>query len=258
MKHFQTVILSNERIARDFFEMRFLWDESADPPLPGQFITLRVSLGTSPLLRRPFALSAYDSESKQASIIFRKIGRSTQLLAGKTSGDSLDCIGPLGNSFAPPAEGKRAFLVAGGIGLGPVIFWAASLQKQRPDTLVVFGCRTREFIPNCQGFVLTKPIIVTEDGSEGFKGTTVDFLKSLPRDQLSDAELYCCGPMPMLKACHDFAFARGIRCWVSIEQVMACGVGACMGCVVKMRQRPGFARVCKDGPVFDGELIQWT
>jgi dihydroorotate dehydrogenase electron transfer subunit len=258
MKQKRTEIISNNRIAHDYHEFRFSWDKGAGAPLPGQFVTIRVSQGTSPLLRRPFALSAYDTAADIAAIIYKKIGRSTEIMAGKTAGDRIDWIGPLGNGFTLPPAGSTPVLIAGGTGLGPILFFCAYLRQNGFSPVFIFGCRSKECVPRSPLFKAENPRVATDDGSEGFKGTAVECLESLPGDLLNSGALFCCGPLPMLRACHGLAAARGVPCHVSVEQVMACGVGACMGCVVKLRDEPGYARACKDGPVFDSRKLQWT
>jgi dihydroorotate dehydrogenase electron transfer subunit len=255
MTHFSTTILSNLPVAADFFELRFAWPVSLPSPLPGQFVTIRVSLSTVPLLRRPFAISSYERESGSAAIIYQKRGTATELLTAKAPGDPLDLIGPLGSSFTLPPTGARCIILAGGIGLGPMLFLGRSL---RPPVKFIFGCRTRAHLPQESAFTPLTPIICTDDGSSGFKGTAIDYLRTLSLDGNEPAALFGCGPTPMLKALHDFSLERGWPCQVSIEQVMACGVGACMGCVVPVVGPPGYARVCTEGPVFASKDLLWT
>jgi dihydroorotate dehydrogenase electron transfer subunit len=253
MKHLKPSITSARILCEGFHELTFSWDPSAGIPLPGQFMTIRVAEGTAPLLRRPFAFSGYDTKAGTASIIFQKRGTATQLLAGKEPGDKLDIIGPLGNTFSMPALGQDAVILAGGIGLGPLLFLVSSLVAQKRTTTFIFGARSKSMVPACVLSGITASIC-TDDGSMGFKGTVIDYLRTL---SVANARLYACGPGPMLKACHAFALEHQLACEVSVEQVMACGVGACMGCVVKVVREPGYARACKDGPVFDSRELVW-
>jgi dihydroorotate dehydrogenase electron transfer subunit len=256
MKQFLATILSNHSICSDFFEMTFSWDASVPAPLPGQFFTVRISRDTVPLLRRPFAFSAFDAAAATASMIYQKRGRGTEILTGKKKGDPLDVLGPLGKSFSLPNRGKKALLVAGGIGLGPVMFLANDIRSQGGDVSMVFGCRNAALIPAIDTFYNLSPIICTDDGSSGFKGTTGDYLKSIESSITAQTFVYACGPMPMLKACHDITLRCGCGCFVSVEQVMACGVGACMGCAIRIASG-GYKRACIEGPVFDSREIQW-
>jgi dihydroorotate dehydrogenase electron transfer subunit len=170
----------------------------------------------------------------------------------------MDIIGPLGKPFPFPHAGQNALLVAGGIGLGPILFFASALIGAGIPCTMVFGCRSKENLPASAAFSALQPLICTDDGSAGFRGTAIDYC----HDALSGAvdgrtAVYACGPHAMLKGCHEFARARGAVCHVSVEQIMACGVGACMGCAVRVNHAPGFVRACMEGPVFDSREIAW-
>jgi dihydroorotate dehydrogenase electron transfer subunit len=258
MKHFISRIHSNAIVCEGMYEMVFSWDDDAPSPLPGQFCTIRVSYGTAPLLRRPFAFSAFDPNEKTASIVFKKVGASTEILAGKKCGDALDMIGPLGNSFIGFGQTRNNVLVAGGTGFGPVLFWNRFLRHQKISSLMVFGSASKAGIPVFKGHEDEAVALCTEDGSKGFRGTVVDYLRTLPEQMFRETTLYCCGPRGMLKACHDLALERGSACFVSIEQIMACGVGACMGCAVRVTGDESFSRVCTEGPIFNSKTIIWT
>ncbi|MBD3420292.1 MAG: dihydroorotate dehydrogenase electron transfer subunit [Chitinivibrionales bacterium] len=259
MKQLQAKTISNVYITSDFKKLTFDWPQEAGIPRPGQFVTIRAAQASSPLLRRPFAFSQYDSQYHYASMIYQVRGPSTELIAGKSSGDMIDIVGALGNWFEPSGRGKRHMLIAGGVGLGPMLFYAYDLVANNYDYLLVFGCRESTQVPASVTFEdLEKKVICTDDGSDGFKGTTVDYLKTLPDEVIARSVLYACGPEPMLKACHHFALERGVDCYVSMEQTMACGVGACMGCTVKHASEHHYARVCTDGPIFNSREIVWT
>ncbi len=255
MKQTNTTIISNIPLCPDWFELTFTWDILSGIPMPGQFLTIRIVNQTSPLLRRPFAFSWFDRASSQASIIYQRRGPATALLAGLRTGDTLDCIGPLGNGFEPFISQKSIIAVAGGIGIGPMAFFARTENNNARPIQFVYGCRTASMIPATSWFDDLKTIVCTDDGSVGFKGTTGDYLRSLPANRYSLYDLFCCGPTPMLASCARFAQENNVTCIVSVEQVMACGVGACMGCVVKTID--GFVRSCKDGPVFNAQKLMW-
>jgi dihydroorotate dehydrogenase electron transfer subunit len=227
-------------------------------PAAGNFFTVRVAETSVPLLRRPFAFSGYDPVARHVRAVYLKRGTATSILAGKAAKCLVDVLGPLGNTFAlPPASGK-AIVVAGGIGLGPMLFLRSQLETAHRNSLFVFGARSASGVPALPLFSQPDARICTDDGSQGFAGTTVAYLQTLSGAETSGAVMYACGPMPMLRACHEFAVSRGIRCVVSVEQIMACGVGACMGCAVKVKAAPGFARACTEGPVFESSDIAWT
>lgn len=252
MKQFYGKILGNPMRCGDYFQLEFTWDKTAGRPLPGQFFTIRISDNTVPLLRRPFAFSAFNAEKPSASTIFQKRGRGTEILSAKHKGERLDIIGPLGRPFPVPGKKLKVLLVAGGIGLGPLLFLATQLRGAR----LVFGCRTKGLVPSPGIFSGLKASVCTDDGSRGFQGTAVDYLKSIEQTVSNDTVVYACGPLPMLKSCHEFAAGRGCECFVSVEQVMACGVGACMGCAVKTADG-GYTRACTDGPVFNSKELDW-
>lgn len=255
MKNLKTTIRSITTVAPDFYELCFDWDPAAGVPRPGQFLTVRAAPSCMPLLRRPFAFSAWDTARAGAALIFQRKGPGTAVMAGYRPGDTLDCIGPLGNSFSLPEPGVHPVLVAGGIGLGPMLFLAERIMDNGCEPLFVFGARTAKLVPlvleQQRGF---SPVICTDDGSRGFAGNVVEYLRSVSLPH--PAGLFCCGPHPMLRGCCAFAAEKDIPCEVSVEQVMACGVGACMGCAVKTRT--GYARACKEGPVFCASELVWT
>lgn len=191
-------------------------------------------------------------------MVYKKCGPATEILAGKTAGDPVNIIGPLGNSFVSFKRAGKNILVAGGTGIGPIYFWKRYLDNHDLPALMVLGGRSMAQLPAEALARLSGVALCTEDGSVGFRGTVVDYLRDLKKDRTDDAALFCCGPTAMLKACHEFALERGVECAVSLEQVMACGVGACMGCAVKIKGVSPFARVCTDGPVFNSATVIWT
>jgi dihydroorotate dehydrogenase electron transfer subunit len=258
MKQSKLTVLQNTLISDHLYVMDLSWESDNPAPLPGQFCTIRVSESTAPLLRRPFAFSQFNPESAVASIIYKQCGPATDILAGKQPGDKLDVIAPLGNSFAPYASSTMNILVGGGTGLGPIYFWQQYLAASGFPAITVIGCRSYDQLPALEYPDTTTTAMCTEDGSLGFKGTTVDFLATLPAEQLAQSTIFCCGPMPMMKACFDFSQKYGNECFVSLEQIMACGVGACMGCTIKIHGTQEYARVCTEGPVFNSKIILWT
>lgn len=257
MKNFQSNILRQTAVAEGYKELEFGWPSDCPPPMPGQFLTIRVQDSAIPLLRRPFALSAFNGET--ASIIYQIRGRGTELLSSLPEGSPLDILSPLGNRFSMPAEGETPVLIAGGIGLGPILFLARELDRQGHAPLLIFGCRGRTLIPELPALENGRIQFCTDDGTEGYHGTSVGYLKTLGKDELKNPRLYACGPHPMLRACHDLALSLDIPCETSMEEMMACGVGACMGCAVELDDPVRkYARVCKDGPVFQSRDIKWT
>ncbi len=252
MKFIDARVIDNVSVAEEYYEMSFSWP-SEETPLPGQFLTIRASDRTTPLLRRPFAFSRFDDGV--ARIIYQKRGDATAILAAKTRDEPLNVVGPLGNIFPVPRDSGRPVLVAGGVGIGPIFFFAEHIRAHNP--LLVVGARTRGLLPaeSCPHGIET--VYATDDGSFGFHGTVVDVLKTTYSTD-DNWILYLCGPEPMLKAGHEFATERRVPAWVSLEQTMGCAVGACMGCAVRVTGGLGYARVCTEGPVFDSREIVWT
>lgn len=262
MKQFIAEIVSHGPVSDCFFELVFAWDTAAGVPGPGQFCTLRVSPYTAPLLRRPFAFSAFDQQAKTASIVYKKRGPATELLSGRQAGSTIDVIGPLGNGFLGFAAGCRGpfLLAAGGTGLGPIAFLANHFAKSNSACTVVLGCRTRSQLPRLSMPSSVKVITCTDDGTDGIRGTPLTYLEALTPLQCRGLTVFSCGPAPFLAGCYRWAQGHGLGCYVAMEQVMACGVGACMGCAVRVTDggANGFARACTEGPVFDAGRIAWT
>jgi dihydroorotate dehydrogenase electron transfer subunit len=250
---FEGKVLSNKKICCDCYELKFEWKKTADVPVPGQFFTVGNLEGV--FLRRPFAFSNFDEKKKIATMIFQKRGKGTEDLTTKKRKDYLNIFGPLGEKLFPmPDKGQESLLIAGGIGLGPLLFLAHRIYKIKSPITFIFGCRTKDFITsNLSSF---KPIICTDDGSKGFKGTIGDYLKSDKNIITDNTVIYACGPKPVLKSCHEFAIQHNCECFVSAEQIIACGIGACLGCAIPS-SHGGYVRVCTDGPVFNSKDLKW-
>lgn len=258
MRNFTSTLLTQRDLAQGYKEMTFSWPADAEAPLPGQFLTLKITDNPAPLLRRPFALSGFDRQGGCASIIYQIRGPATRAAAQLETGASLEVLSPLGNSFPLPREDETPLLAAGGIGLGPILYLAAHLDALGFAPRLVFGCRSRALLPALGELTNGSIHYCTDDGSAGFPGSAVDFLRTLDGEALPSPRLYACGPWGMLKGCHDFAREREMPCFAAMEQMMACGVGACMGCVIETVGEKPYARVCKEGPVFDARIIKWT
>jgi dihydroorotate dehydrogenase electron transfer subunit len=256
MTHLQTVVTRVREVADGYLEMGFEWPSFVDDPVPGQFFTLRPGNTSVPLLRRPFAFSA--AERNEARFVFERRGKGTVMLAGKRAGDPLDVLGPLGNWFPAPAPERRPVLLAGGIGIGPVVFFAGRLVRRNQDPLLVIGGRTKSRVPTAIVPSTVDHHFCTDDGSLGFCGTPTDFLRDKRSEVLRDAELFICGPKGLLSAGNELAKEWDVPAWVSVEQTMGCAVGACMGCVVRVHGPEEYARVCSEGPVFPSREIVWT
>lgn len=251
MTDFSSVILLNEPIARDFYRMRFTLPEEATPR-PGQFLSLKDEKPTGTLLRRPFAFS--DAGDGFGEIIYQIRGQTTQSLCRRQPGDRITVLLPCGNGFpTAAADGRLPVLIAGGVGLGPVLFLYRTLKADGKNPLLIAGFRTAAFIPHA--VLPAESIICTDDGSFGFHGNTAAALRQQTAN--SKAVLFSCGPTPMMKAVSAFAEEASFDSYVSLEAMMGCSLGACMGCVVPVKSG-GYRRVCKEGPVFNAGEILWT
>lgn len=265
MREQNTRVVWNRPAASGYYRLGLAVDDGYETAQPGQFVMVRVGSGISPLLRRPFSLLGLIREGDAITgieILFKVVGKGTDILSRAREGDRLSVIGPLGNAFLVPDSCRQLILVAGGVGVPPIRFLAQSLLERDGalDRCVVFiGGRTRDDLVcisefDLPGFLLD---ISTDDGSQGSQGVVT---RSLARAlDAGPADLICaCGPPAMLKAVADIAMARHVACQVSIEAMMACGMGACLGCAVKVSDDDDHYRhVCMDGPVFDAHRLVW-
>lgn len=250
-------IIENRSVSDQYFELVFDYSNFDSEPQPGMFFTVKIDGAFGPVLRRPFAFSGWNPKQGTASALIEKRGNGTHWLAGLASGDTLDILGPLGKAFSFPQRGVRPLLVAGGIGLGPMLFFANVLLARNNQglceaPLLIAGFRTQSLIPKLDFPAGT--LFCTDDGSTGFKGTVLDCILSLS-DALPKV-IYACGPSPMLAALARYASSLALPYEASVEQWMACGIGACMGCAVPMTDGT-YQRACADGPVFNGLAVDW-
>ena len=242
---------------------------------PGQFVMLGLPQDAGLVLRRPFSVLSQDRARKSVEILYSVEGTGTRVLSAVAKGQRLNLLGPLGRRpFTPEAGSGLRVLVAGGRGIAPLIFLAESMASARKGrsrpVLFLAGARTAEELVLLDRIKATEAFVSTDDGSLGRKGTVVGLLKSLGRELSlgcarvgraagADARhlLFGCGPTEMLSALHSYALSEGVPCFVSLEARMACGLGACQGCAVRARDSR-YALVCKDGPVFRSDLIDWA
>jgi dihydroorotate dehydrogenase electron transfer subunit len=235
------------------------WDHPAIEP--GQFVMVKPNSAYDPLLRRPFGIYSV-SKGKGMELLYKVVGRGTAIMAGLAPGEKVDVLGPLGNFFPAPRRGKEVLMVAGGIGVASLKIFA---ERHKNSTLI-YGARTK-VEARLAGDIKklgVRTIITTEDGSAGVKGLVTDVLK---KEMARDSIVYACGPMAMLKAVSKISGEADVKCLVSLERSMACGVGACLGCAVKTLERgmgcnhndaaKTLKMVCADGPVFDATAIDW-
>ncbi|SDB40575.1 dihydroorotate dehydrogenase electron transfer subunit [Pseudobutyrivibrio sp. YE44] len=239
-------VLGQQELAAGVYSL-LLQTKIVDYAIPGQFISIFSNDG-SKLLPRPISICEIDKEYGTLRVVYRVMGQGTEEFSHLKKGDKIQVMGPLGNGF--PLEGETAIVVGGGIGVPPML----QLAKELPGTVTaVMGYRNDDmFLTEEFTDVAADLIIATDDGSVGVHGTVVDAMKE---NQLTADVIYACGPKPMLKGVAEYAAEHDIKCYVSMEERMACGVGACLGCVCQSTEVDDHShvhnkRVCKDGPVF--------
>ena len=251
-KEICTVIRQKE-IGDGIFSM-WIQTKAAETAKPGQFISMYTTDG-SKLLPRPISICEIDKENGRLRVVYRVTGpkTGTEEFSKLKAGDIIPVIGPLGNGF--PKKEKKAFLIGGGIGIPPMLQLAKELNCEQQ---IVLGFRDELFLMDefkKQG----KVYVATEDGSAGTEGNVLDAI----RENGLDAEIiYACGPMPMLRALKEYAEKNHIECWISMEERMACGIGACLACVCQSKEKDAHSnvknkRICKEGPVFRAEEVEF-
>jgi dihydroorotate dehydrogenase electron transfer subunit len=269
MTNLKTTILSNQEVAPGYFRMRILAPGFVTSARPGQFLMLRVLDGMEPLLRRPFGIFRTGwlpadcqglPPKEYVEILYKVVGSGTTLMKDLHQGDGVEILGPLGKGFEL-LDAPEQILVGGGIGLVPLFMLAAQLVK-RGRVRLLMGGRCRDDILAVTEFerLGVETYVSTDDGSLGEAGLVTEVLvRQLER--LPQAAVYACGPTAMLRAVHGICAARDVPLQVSLEAYMACGVGACLGCVVAgaehTEQNPQYLCTCKEGPVFRAGQLLW-
>ena len=221
---------------------------------PGQFAQLRIDDSKDTFLRRPISLHSVDDEKNEVNFLVQKVGKGTASLWKKEPGSVLNVILPLGKGFTMPASPKQSvLLVGGGVGIAPLLFMGEEMQRMGARPTFLLGARSRSDLLRLDAYRACGEVYVTtEDGSEGEKGFVTQH-SILQRERFDSIAV--CGPKPMMKAVASYAKTTGTPCEVSLENVMACGLGACLCCVEETKD--GNVCVCKEGPVFDVEKLKW-
>jgi dihydroorotate dehydrogenase electron transfer subunit len=259
----QATVLWNHQRGPGYFSMG-LSCTGYDRAVPGQFVMLRVARQTTPLLRRPFSIHRLITEGERPSgieLLYKVVGTGTGLLSEARQGECLDILGPIGNGFSISSRHRTVYLVGGGIGVPPLVFLATVLRgdggQSAPRCRMFLGGRSREDLLCAEEFeALGIPVrLTTDDGSAGDKCLVTHPLEEAVILSPPDI-IYACGPLPMLSCVAGISRKHGISCQVSIESMMACGMGACLGCAVpSSRKEDRYWHVCKDGPVFDAAQL---
>lgn len=247
-------VLSQTRIDADIYDLGLEAGPVAEKAVPGQFVSV-YSNDKSRLLPRPISICETDKAEGTLRLVYRIAGEGTREFSGLSAGDTVDVLGPLGNGFPLERmnEEKTAFLVGGGIGIPPLVELAKRLPGKKQ---IILGYRSGAFLE--EDFRNHGSIyIASEDGSIGTKGNVLDCIRE---HSLSADVMYACGPTPMLRALQTWAMEQGMEAWLSLEQRMACGIGACLACVCKTKEKDEHsqvnnARICAEGPVFRAEDV---
>ena len=245
-------VVSQEALTDDICSMWIQADAIAKAAKPGQFISVYTK-DKSKVLPRPISLCEVDKEQGRLRIVYRVVGAGTREFSAYQAGDDIEIMGPLGNGF--PLKEKKAFLIGGGIGIPPMLELAKNLDCEKT---AVIGYRDKETFLADELRKYADVVIATEDGSVGTKGNVIDAIRA---EKLTADIIYACGPTPMLKALKTYAMENGIECYISLEEKMACGIGACLGCVCHSKDIDEHSnvrnkRICKDGPVFRAEEVE--
>ncbi len=261
LSQFTSTVISKEKLTEKTFKLTLSSSHIAKSAKPGSFVHIRVNPDDSPLLRRAFSVHCVDEEKRCFEVLFKVVGRGTEILSEKSPGDMLDILGPIGEGFSFPKKGETAMLIAGGMGIAPLWFLLGSLIEKTSRESVTFflGAKTVKELVYCERLkdLGTNLIVTTDDGSFGAKGLVTDvFLKEIKKRENESKKLvvYSCGPQEMLKKMSEISKEYDLSCQISLEGSMVCGVGACWGCAVKLKGG-GYKRVCVDGPVFDAREV---
>lgn len=250
-------VISHKKIADSIFELVLAGKMVDEMNEPGQFIQIKVADGDTPLLRRPISICDIDKEKNQYTVLYRAEGQGTKILATRKVGEKIDILGPIGNGFSvEEAEvGETALLVGGGIGVPPLYELSQQLVAKGVKVIHVLGFASEKDVFYEEEFQkLGDTHIVTVDGSHGHKGFVTDVID---QEGIEFDVLYSCGPAGMLQALEKRF--EGRRAFISVEERMACGIGACFACVCHKKNDPtgqAYKKVCVDGPVFKmGEVV---
>jgi len=247
------IILKNKKISEKFFIIEAVSSQKLPEILPGQFVQVRVDNAPHTFLRRPLSVHDVNYKLNSISMLFQAVGEGTEKLSALKTGDTLNVVYPLGNSFSLPEKGEKVVLTGGGCGMAPLLYLGRKAAESGADISFALGFRDKTRVIDYSAFEeFGEVYIATEDGSQGIKG----FITDIPafRDTLWD-KAYCCGPEPMMRSIAANCSERKIFCEVSLENLMACGIGACLCCVVNTIE--GHLCTCTDGPVFNIKSLLW-
>jgi len=242
-------ITSNKKISSGYYRLCLESKTIVESASAGQFVHIQVNDGVNPFFRRPFSI--HRTNDNALSILYEVVGPGTQILALKQKGDRLSVLGPLGNSFSnPPTGTEQVVMIAGGVGIAPFLILSDFLKGKNYDLTLLYGVRSSQQIFDLEEYQNNglKIFIATDDGSQGVKGRVSALFKNIDAKN-KKTFIYACGPRSMLVAVQNYTKTVHLQGEVSAEEVMACGIGVCLGCAAKTKA--GYKTVCNDGPVFD-------
>jgi len=246
-------IIDNKQINKDLFVLELLSSQTLSKILPGQFVQVMVENSQTTFLRRPLSIHDVDYDKNTIKLLVQVVGKGTAALAQLRKGNLLNLIYPLGNSFSLPASGEKVLLVGGGCGVAPLLFLAKYFKSNNYNIDILIGFRNRDRVIEYEEYQKYGQVfLTTEDGSEGEKGFVTDHSILLERKY---DRICCCGPDSMMKAISAYSSTGNIICEVSLENLMACGIGVCLCCVVNTTR--GNVCTCTDGPVFNINVLKW-
>ena len=252
-------IIASEQVAKNHFKITFYSAYISNHANPGQFLHVRCSRDTYPLLRRPLSIHNVEKDKDEVQILFKVVGTGTKMLSELKTGDRIDALGPLGNGFKIDTKKNVAVLVGGGYGIAPLFYLAKELKGKIKAIYAFIGAKSKDSVICNEDFksLGVEVVVGTEDGSMGKKCLICDPVNVLLSSKIIEdqTEIFACGPHGMLKELSSLALEKRIPCQISMEEKMACGIGTCLGCVVKTKE--GYKKVCEDGPVFDSRDIIW-
>jgi dihydroorotate dehydrogenase electron transfer subunit len=263
------IIVKNEQISTGHFLLSVKLPESFNTPMPGQFVMLRERGRIDPLLGRPFGVYHFERSDNEATveILYKVVGKGTLLLSRLREGDFVEVLGPYGRPFDVYPEAGRVVFICGGIGVAPITYLASHYRRlteaRGVELVCYYGASKAENLVGKEKIkdVCSEVLISTDDGSAGYKGLVTDkFAEDVSSYEPGTLKVYACGPRPMFKQLSELLAGHPAPCQVLMEERMACGVGACLGCTVLLKDVEGIgahARACIDGPVFDIRDICW-
>jgi dihydroorotate dehydrogenase electron transfer subunit len=254
------IIIENEQKSDQYHRLKVSLSKPAGLVVPGQFAMLSIEGTKNILLPRPFSIHNFDNEqnASQLDFLIKVVGEGSKTFARLSVGSPLRVLAPLGIGFPTPPLGYKVLLVAGGIGIAPLFPLVLGLRRSHIDLHLFYGAKSQRDLICLHELLLLEEItisIATEDGTHGEQGLITKLLKNNVVFQEEKMVIYTCGPEPMIESVANFAAEGMITCWASLERRMACGIGACLGCVVKTKK--GYLCSCMNGPVFNSRDIIW-